>query len=549
MLHFENKAKYTLLTLVATKLLKEQPDSFDKGPIYECFNTSTSTQSYAKCLGPMLVKKITLNNILKYKFGRKKSLKKRFVNEKNIPLEDSSGQKFQADTSLSEDVAHFFTSLLKNIKQITGPWIKIPSVNENLSAKKKRNEIQSWLKKFLKSPLLVAKGEPHISDLQFVENLKKENENVDYVNDISEPNIRILSPRLMPFFKPVNQESLSILSPDFLSLYEGGSNSIASIPSLLNVMDKNDKTAWMDFFKELSGLTDTLEIMKSPEFKDILSRGKSSQKSQLDTTPYLDAAVPDSEFVKVDASSQRNVSDSSERFFLNDAFNVLANTVEDVLHVLTSKQIDDLNQVGYTFLNVDQINFIFKENVADLLFDLDEYSLKTDEEKETMLFKEILLMSDAQLGYKRVKRENANATILAPYIGGTVLTTYVGAPTILSPSVFSYIILGPLVLSPYILSPFLLSPFVLSPMVLTPLIFSPSLISPTVLSPVAFSPNVGSPLLLSPYILSPLVMSPSILSPSVLSPLILSPGVLSSAILSDGSLSPAILSPCILCKK
>lgn len=54
-----------------------------------------------------MLKKIQLKNILKYKLDRKKPLKKRSISEKNIPLEDSSDQKFLADTSLSEDVARF----------------------------------------------------------------------------------------------------------------------------------------------------------------------------------------------------------------------------------------------------------------------------------------------------------------------------------------------------------------------------------------------------------------------------------------------------------
>uniref|UniRef100_A0A915L6F4 Uncharacterized protein n=1 Tax=Romanomermis culicivorax TaxID=13658 RepID=A0A915L6F4_ROMCU len=87
------------------------------------------------------------------------------------------------------------------------------------------------------------------------------------------------------------------------------------------------------------------------------------------------------------------------------------------------------------------------------------------------------------LSNKTLASKNNSPCVGAAYLGGTALSTYVGAPQVLRPSAFSYIVLGPLILSPYILSPNILTPVVLSPSILNPTLLSPNILSPTLLSP------------------------------------------------------------------
>lgn len=559
MLHFENQASYTLLSVVATKLLKELPETARKEPIYECLKKAYSTQSYAICLRPLLFKKIKFKKtILKNKLVQKKSVKKRFASEAVLPryflrpefvLNNESESE---NRSFSEEIAHCFISLLKSIKQKTGPWVKLPTIDvtsrltipddmKTDSAKNRSEEIQNWIKKLLKSPLMLFKDEKFGSDEKISRRKREYSLSEDLWKGTDERAMRILSPRLTPFFKKTDGTP-PILSPDFLSLYEGGSNSFASIPSLLNKMDVNDKNAWMQFFHEVTGMSDLLESMDSATIADAIT-----------------------------------ALDNRERFFMNDTFDFLANTVEDLIRVLTNGQLENLNAAGYTFMNIEQLNYVYKERKNDLSFDLDEYSKMNDDDKDTMLYEEILYMSGWKSGRRRAKRANVHhrffplneransqndgnvvkphadgtnpqGTILTPHIGGTVLTSTVGVPTMFTPVVFSNVIIGPVIVSPYVLSPFLFDPFILHPEVIQPFVLSPDVLSPTILSPGLLSPNIISPSLLSPHILSPLILSPNILSPSIISPGILSPGVLSPSILSDHSvLSPEILSPCVLC--
>lgn len=522
------------MATIATNLLKDQDEVY-KQNMYDCFNKSNTIQHYAKCLGPMLLKQVKLESILKKTKKSNgnlyKKIWKRYAPEK-FGVDYIYPQKTQfnfpfvnlTQTSVSEEIAYFFISVLKNIKQKTGPWFKLPDLNTTIKIESNKpfqenvvskvSLLQNLVGNFLKSPLLSFKDNPLADDEQEPGD-KESFANLDSSKDNEEPQLRILSPRLMPFFRH-QKEPVSYFSPDILSMYEGGLNNFASIPSLLSVLEARDKNAWMSFFREITGMSDVLEALSSPEFAKILEKWKKSTKSQ-------------------------------KRFYMKDTFDVFDRTVEDVLKILTDTQIGHINDNGYTFLNDAQLEYVYKEKKYDLPFHLDDYLSKTEEEKNSMLYEEILLMSSDNRG--RVKRELANSTILAPYLGGTVLTTYLLAPTILSPSVFSYVILGPLIISPFVLSPYVFAPFILSPEVLTPLILNPAVFSPAVINPGVLSPSVLSPIALSPFILSPFVLSPSILSPSVLSPNILSPGVLNPAILSDGVLSPAILSPCALCKK
>lgn len=571
--YFRDKTLITLLAVVTTNLLKNQPTWYHEN-IFRCLNKTVSVKSYARCIVPMILRRKkrqiyenkTWNNsnsdnrrrkkrffldiieeIRNQKWGETKNSYIRFpgtiqklnsitVSTTTVESEyTSTTSETQNDGQVSlnhfdkfptDGIADTFYTFLRNIKRITGPWIKFPNitlsdnVESNLQLDNDQdlqtNALHAVLENFMKSPILILKDDPDRNlDLEINEPASHLQFNPTTYPDT---NKRILSPRMFHMFKE-QREPESILSPDLFSMYEGGNNNVASIPTLLNFLSSKEKTAWMRVLNELTGTSDILKFLKSISFADLLSKSNITL-------------------------------DSGQTVSINKTFDILPNIIADLFSILSETQISKLNSDGYAFLNELQLDSIYKERKSSLKFNISDYNRKSDNDKELMLYDEILNLAN---GYRRVKRQkvggNNGPTILTPFLGGTTLTTYLLSPTILSPSLFSYILLGPLVLSPFVFSPYVFGPFILSPEVLTPFIFSPFVLSPTILGPAVLSPNVFNSIVLSPYILSPSVLNPNIFSPPVLSATILSPGVLSPSIYSDGVLSDSILSPCLLCKK
>lgn len=543
--YFEDKTLYTLLAVVSTNLLKNQPVWY-QDKISRCVNKTISIQSYARCISPMIIRRKKRQVSFKIKKRNRKTKRLNVITDERKNKEEDTNVLYNKEFTLppidffktkqeksfsTDGIADVFYSFVKSIKQKTGPWFTLPNVtitnngnrgdsNQEGTHNQAPNSFLSTIESLMKSPILLMKQFPDNNfDFTFTPTtVSQEQDSIIIPEDYANQNVRVLSPRVLHLLKS-QQEINSVLSPDFFSMYEGGTNNVASIPSLLNLLSLKEKSAWMRFFSEITGVSDIFNVLKSLNYTELLYKSKISL-------------------------------DNGEAIFVNKTFDILTNVIGDVFKILTENQVNKLNDEGFTFLSGYQLDSIYKERKNSLQFDIEEYNRKTDEEKYSLLYQEILNLAS---GRQRVKRDkvggNNGVTILSPYLGGTTLTTYLLSPTILSPSSFSYLILGPLVLSPYIFSPYIFGPFILSPEVLTPFIFSPFAIAPTVLGPAVLSSNIFSPVVLAPYILCPTVLNPTIFSPSALSPTVLSPGVLSPSIFSDSVLSPSVLSPCLLCRK
>lgn len=533
---FREQTLYKLMSVVVTNLLKHQPEWYQK-EIWGCLKNANSVKSYARCVA-ILIKhsRVSVNgHINKYtettsavtpepnSFYTSNVRQKRVVNEERFTLPPAEEQESSTATTMPPDksgLQNFGESMLSLIQQIKakhGSWFNLPkSVQNNNDSRKhlhiqpdfsknvftnhpKINEVYRAIKGLLTSPMVMLRDNFEPVEMGHEFNLLSEDFNVD-----------VLSPRFLSMVGKSNHQS--ILSPDILNLDEGDRNNLLSLRNLFSKLEENERKPLMQFFSELTGAADIIRYMGSFEFAKILRLSK------------------------VDAGDGVSLP-------INSTFDVLNNTLEGVFKLMSTDQLLGLNANGYTFMNASQIYEVYGVQKSKLNSFINQFSKLSEAEKDERLMQEIL---DIAYPRRRFKRQNSPPIILAPYVGGTVLTTYVLAPSILSPSVFSYVILGPLVLSPYILSPYVFGPFILSPEILTPFILSPFVLSPTVLSPIVLGPSILNPIVLSPFVLSPFVLSPSVLSPTALTPNILSPGVLGPGILSPVVLGPSVLSPSVL---
>ncbi|KAF7626930.1 hypothetical protein Mgra_00009660, partial [Meloidogyne graminicola] len=169
-------------------------------------------------------------------------------------------------------------------------------------------------------------------------------------------------------------------------------------------------------------------------------------------------------------------------------------TWEELNKRFNEKQHQDLDKIGYSILNKDQLKLLYgpkspfndSKSLERLLPIIDSYTINQLIEKD--------IKTIAKMDSFNIRQHDV----------------------VLTPSAFKYGLLNPIRASqPFILSPFLFAPTVLSPSVFGALILSPKLFSPTVLSPRVFGPLILNPLGFSPIILSPIALSPFILSPGM----------------------------------
>ncbi|VDM60156.1 unnamed protein product [Angiostrongylus costaricensis] len=322
---------------------------------------------------------------------------------------------------------------------------------------------------------------------------------VDIVKSFNKAgNSRILSPRLVPLL-PDKASSNGFLSPALFPLYKDDTEpQILPIPKVI---------------MELSGARETVE-------------------NAMKVLDNLSALGVGEELLRV----SDEISDSFES--LRSSF--------------SNDQSDDLKQRGFTFMRVDQMKKLHKEQglkEPQIDAQTEKYGRLSKSEREKALWETIAEI--AGLRHRRSKRQIRPVTVLSPLVlspyqfapvfGFTIL-----GPVVLSPNIFSPLILNPSVLGPWVLSPSFPLPFILSPYLLSPYVLSPLVMAPFVLSPYVLSPNVINPYVLSPVILSPTVLCPDVLSPMVLSGPILSPSVLSPGVLSKSFVMASVLSPTLL---
>ncbi|VDM60312.1 unnamed protein product [Angiostrongylus costaricensis] len=332
-------------------------------------------------------------------------------------------------------------------------------------------------------------------------------------------NQQFLSPRILPLLPDKYRASKSLLSPDLFPFYkDDADNTILPIPEVLEKsgLSQKDRISVLELIMDVSGVNDVVE-----EAIDLVNNMKRVG-------------------LGMDLMS---ITSKIDEVFID-----LANSLE-------ASQRRELARHQYSFLTKSQMlklygeKGIFNTTVADLPFNIDEFSSLSRSEREESLRNTIrLLAKDPRALHYRSKRaieiRHFRHATLAPFSFAPTFTALnVLGPVTLSPSLFSPSIISPLLLSPPVLSPQVGNPLIFSPYVLGPNVLSAAVFNAYVFSPYVLSPNVINPYVLSPLILSPFVLCPDVLSPTVLSGVVLSPSAFSPSIFTDSALALNILSP------
>ncbi|KJH41864.1 hypothetical protein DICVIV_12158, partial [Dictyocaulus viviparus] len=328
-------------------------------------------------------------------------------------------------------------------------------------------------------------------------------------------NERILSPRIAPLF-PDKAGSHGFLSPTLFPFYKDETErQILSVPKILedSGLNAKDRERVLETIMELSGARGIVDnAMKILDNLSSLGAGK--------------------ELLRVGHQ-------------IHDSFERLRSS-------LSADQSSELNKRGFTFMKVQQMKNLHKEQglkEPQIEEQVENYGRLTKAEREEALWKSIAEIAGIQLSRKRRDTSKVSVlspVVLSPYQFAPVYGFSILGPVVLSPNIFSPLILDPSVLGPWVLSPSIPLPFILSPYLLSPYVLSPLVMAPFILSPYVLSPNVINPYILSPVILSPVVLCPDVLSPMVLGGPILSPGVLSPSVLSKSFMMASVLSPTVL---
>ncbi|EYC44813.1 hypothetical protein Y032_0449g1670 [Ancylostoma ceylanicum] len=342
------------------------------------------------------------------------------------------------------------------------------------------------------------------------------------VTNFDKKTLKLISPRFLSLVPEQNDTELfNFLSPSLFSLHQEGDQleKAMSLKHMLKQLPNKEQEAWLDFIVEAAGVTDAVDKAekKQREMREEEMRGK-------DGVPLY--------FTKENVTG-----------LFGDVEKRKIETFEALDKSYTLEQKDDLERLGYAFLNSKQLDIVYGSNSPYNKSDslrMFKRLQRLKDDPHHLVEHDIRALAEAKKFRVRQKDITLSPFVLSPI---TLAPAATSQPIVLSPLVLSPIILSPAVLGPIILSPWVFIPLILSPRVLSPLILNPLVFSPIILSPVALHPFILVPGVFNPVILSPLILSPLILSPQVFSPLILSPFALSPLILTPMAGSPLILSP------
>ncbi|XGW08161.1 hypothetical protein V3C99_010903, partial [Haemonchus contortus] len=320
---------------------------------------------------------------------------------------------------------------------------------------------------------------------------------VDIVKSFSGgSNVRVLSPRFAPLL-PDKAAYHGVLSPALFPFYKDDSEQqILPVPEMLedSGLNEKDRERILEMVMEVSGARETVEnAMK-------VAIGESFEQ-------------------------------------LRASFN--------------HDQVMDLDRRGYTFMEVDQMKKLHRDQglkEPELEKQVELYGRTPKFKRDQTLWLTVADLAGRSHRHRRQVNHVSvlNPTVLSPYQFAPVYGFSVLGPVVLSPNIFSPLILNTSILGPWVLSPSIPLPFIVSPYLLSPYVISPLVMAPFILNPYVLSPNVINPYVLSPLILSPLVICPDVISPMTLGGAILSPGVLSPSVLSKSYVMASVLSPSVL---
>uniref|UniRef100_A0A7I4Y7W1 Protein-serine/threonine phosphatase n=1 Tax=Haemonchus contortus TaxID=6289 RepID=A0A7I4Y7W1_HAECO len=325
---------------------------------------------------------------------------------------------------------------------------------------------------------------------------------VDIVKSFSGgSNVRVLSPRFAPLL-PDKAAYHGVLSPALFPFYKDDSEQqILPVPEMLedSGLNEKDRERILEMVMEVSGARETVENA-----------------------------------MKVAAAA----------YIIGESF-------EQLRASFNHDQVMDLDRRGYTFMEVDQMKKLHRDQglkEPELEKQVELYGRTPKFKRDQTLW---LTVADlAGRNHRRRRQINSvsvlKPTVLSPYQFAPVYGFSVLGPVVLSPNIFSPLILNTSILGPWVMSPSIPLPFIVSPYLLSPYVISPLVMAPFILNPYVLSPNVINPYVLSPLILSPLVICPDVISPMTLGGAILSPGVLSPSVLSKSYVMASVLSPSVL---
>ncbi|KAE9419838.1 hypothetical protein Angca_002024, partial [Angiostrongylus cantonensis] len=332
-------------------------------------------------------------------------------------------------------------------------------------------------------------------------------------------NQQFRSPRILPLLPDKYRTSKSLLSPDLFPFYKDDTdNAVLPIPEKLEKSGFSQK--YRIFVLEL--------IMDASGVNDVVEKA-------IDLVNSMKRIGFGTDLMSIASK-------------IDEVFKDLTNSLE-------ASQQRELARRQYSFLTKSQMlklygeKGIFNTTVADLPFNVDEFSSLSRSEREESLRNTIrLLAKDPRALHYRSKRtieiKHFRHATLAPFSFAPTFTALnVLGPVTLSPSLFLPSIISPLLLSPPVLSPQVGIPLIFCPYVLTLNVLSAAVFNAYVFSPYVLSPNVINPYVLSPLTLSPFVLCPDVLSPTVLSGVVLSPFPFSPSIFTESALALSILSP------
>ncbi len=192
-------------------------------------------------------------------------------------------------------------------------------------------------------------------------------------------------------------------------------DNIAALPELLahTGLDQSDRDAILEFLMEISGariaVDNTIQLLKNNV--DIRQR--------LDDDDYADLWSTSND----DIDWRANISAATDR--VDDAFNRLTKSY-------TREQIDHLDNIGYAFLDRDQLDIFYGRdgiyNYTSFSIDLDDYGNWTDADRESALHHtvaQLAVSTDASVEeqFRAWQTSRLKQTTLAPFAFGPAFET------------------------------------------------------------------------------------------------------------------------------
>lgn len=335
-----------LATLAQNSISDLPENSYRKIVFEKCIKTALDSRQYAQCLLPLMHRRLRRQKVAK-KIRTKKILRDSPVQqEENIPVVTKPGKWSDmvlpavgehptvAQHKININLPNLLTDLVKSLKNMTGPWGKMPNLDVDLKLinKTKINQYHQLIDNIMKAPLFLMKDSVNRS------NDKKSTDqplmNKKATLPLPEDHMNILSPRLLSI-GPRNRETdgrsekPSFLSPDFLSLFNSP-DSIASIPQLLSNLPLEQQSPWFNFLSEVTGTADYVRLVESEKFRKLLDLAI-VQWYDNRTVPY------------------KNLFESKNTYY----------TVGEIFQSLSKSQMDDINGRGFSYLDEIQMKRVY----------------------------------------------------------------------------------------------------------------------------------------------------------------------------------------------